>query len=162
MSHQSIIAIVIATINDDLNTYTDLLETLEQQQQQLIARESHTLGDTARIITSLLETARSNRQKRSGALSDMGLDNTPEGMEEFIEGLQGKLFEDTSAEWDELLNLVEECKQINLINGRTLKLQQKVTEKLLSQMQINTEERHSYSSKGKSINQATSTLQVQA
>lgn len=152
---------IINTIQDELETYTSLQELLLEQQQQLLDKNTSSLTEIAHQITSLLESSRNYRQERSKDLKALDLKNTPEGMDQFIQNLKnGK--EEVLGDWEELMGLVEECKEINKKNGHTLKIQQQLSERMLERLKLQSSETGAYSADGQAGASLSNALYVQA
>ena len=153
---------VIATIQQDLDLYSDLNERLEQQQTFILNRNHQGLAESAQDITSLMLKARENRAKRSGAMKEMGLNNTRTGMETFLDRLTTANREEIREDWHELVELVEDCQTINKVNDQALTLQNKMAEKILSQLPIQGSHNKTYSSSGQEQTSSRSILNKQA
>ena len=138
---------ILDTLYDELDLYSELLDTLQQQQQLLAAKDSKKLHDCANQIVSLVTAARESRQKRSQALQTLDIKNNQEGMDYYLETLRGQQASETMDTWDELMDLVEECKAINQVNGRMLNLQQQMTDRMLQRLELQAEH-PAYSSDG--------------
>ena len=152
---------VLSTLHTDLSLYSDMLEALESQQKQLAGRESKRLEETASEITTLVEQAKKNKLQRSDALASLGIKNTPDGMETFLQQLDSHQSE-ASELWQELIELVEECKEVNQINGRTLNMQREMTETLLAKLNIRSSGSTTYSANGQTEEQTESMINAQA
>ena len=139
---------VIATIQQDLDLYSDLHELLEQQQSFILNRDHQGLAGSAENITSLMLSARDNRAKRSEAMKQIGLINSRTGMDTFFTRLKTADKQELQEDWQELIELVEECKSINQINDQALKLQNEAAEKILSQLPVQGSNSKTYSSTG--------------
>ncbi|KEQ16041.1 hypothetical protein GZ77_06135 [Endozoicomonas montiporae] len=153
---------VIATIHQDLDLYNDLHGLLEQQQAFILNRDHQGLAESAKAITSVMLNARENRAKRSQAMQQIGLINSRSGMESFLEQLVATEKQEVTEDWQELMELVEECKAINQINDQALKLQNEAAEKILSQLPVQGSNSKTYSSTGVEQPSSRSILNTQA
>ena len=153
---------VIHTIQQDLDIYTDLHELLESQQKQLLSRDHQSLSQSAERMTGLLLEARENRKTRSRAMNELGLENTQSGMETFLQQLHRSNKSELLEDWEELMELVAECRQINQINEQTLKLQKELTETVLKQAQVESRGGQTYSSSGQETTAQRSMLDIKA
>ncbi|MRI33936.1 hypothetical protein EOPP23_13150 [Endozoicomonas sp. OPT23] len=127
---------ILDTLLDELELYEELLETLHVQQEQLSGRESKGLEQSAEIIVSLVTETRDNRKVRSQLLADLELENTPEGMDIYLSELPASRQVEATETWEELVELVAECKAVNQVNGQLLNIQQQMTENLLQRLDI--------------------------
>lgn len=139
---------IIETIEEELALFSELREVLKEQQQLLLNRDASGLQEAAEDITYLLDQTRTCRNNRSKELKKLAIENSPEGMAMFM---QSNGSEQNQTDWQELIELVEDCKKINLINGETLRMQQEMTEKQLQRL-ARTNNSHSYSANGKKVN----------
>ncbi|MET4694727.1 flagella synthesis protein FlgN [Endozoicomonas lisbonensis] len=153
---------VIATIQQDLDLYSELHELLEQQQTFILNRDHQGLAESAQNITSLMLKARENRTRRSNAMKETGLNNTRIGMEAFLDRLTTAHREEIREDWQELVELVEDCQIINKVNSQALTLQNKMAEKILSQLPVQGGNNKTYSSSGQEQTSSRSILNKQA
>lgn len=153
---------ITETIQLELDLYSDLHELLEEQQQLILGRDHQGLATTAQQITTLMLEARENRRARSEILKQLGLENTRSGMEQFMDSLRSNDRELIRADWQELIELVEDCQKINRINDQTLKLQHEAVEKILSQLPVQGTASKTYTSSGQEQISSRSILSAQA
>ena len=141
--------IVIDSIHLDLELYSDLHELLEHQQQYLLGRDNENLSSSAEDITTLMLEARNNRSVRSTAMKQLGLENTPDGMSQFIHALGDAHRLPVETDWKELMALVEDCHTINRLNEEILNMQHSTVESILKQLPVQGIDSKTYSSSGK-------------
>ena len=149
---------IFATIEKELDLFTALYDTLHIQQQNILNRDGQCMAETAQEITEFLEEARQYRAERSIQLKKTGFSNTPEGMNKVCEQFGTSEHQE---DWQELLELVERCKTLNLENGATLKILQQNTQKQLQRL-ANRQQRSGYTAHGQSIGSVEPTLRAQA
>ena len=153
---------VIDTLHLDLDLYTDLHELLQGQQQFILRRDHQSLSQTAESITTLMLQARENRKKRSEAMKHLQMQNTQTGMAQFLHHLQHPDKQGLQEDWDELMDLVEDCRQVNQVNDQALTMQHKLTERALNQLRVEEKGAETYSSTGQETLPNRSVLNIQA
>ncbi|OED44715.1 hypothetical protein ACH42_06830 [Endozoicomonas sp. (ex Bugula neritina AB1)] len=158
MPNSTSFATIFSTIEEELDLFSALHEILEKQQKHILSRDGRSLSTAAETITQLLEEARQFRIKRSDHLKKAGFDNSPTGMTEFFQR-QGSAV--NQKDWQELVELVEQCKALNLKNGETLRIQREHTDKQLRRF-ANRQQKTSYSASGQSVVKSEPTLRVMA
>lgn len=149
---------ILDTIDEELTLFTELRDVLNEQQQLLLNRNATGLQEAAEDITCLLDQTRKCRSRRSGALKKLGIENSPQGMETFMLSHSS---EQNQSDWQQLTELVEDCKRINLTNSETLRIQQEMAEKQLQRL-TRTNNSHSYSADGKKVNNRRYSLMATA
>ncbi len=149
---------IFATIEQELDLFSDLFDLLELQQQNILNRDGQSMDKTAGKITRLLEQAASYKNDRSAQLQQIGHSNTPEGMEKVCRSHGNP---DNQEDWKELVELVEQCKALNLKNGELLNILQEHTDKQLERLSRK-QPKTGYSANGQSMADREPTLRAQA
>ena len=151
-------ATVLSTIEKELDLFSTMYETLEAQQQNILSRDGQSMSEAAQTITQLLGEAQQYRTIRSSELKKAGFNNSPEGMTRFCRQHESTEYQE---DWQELVELVERCKALNLENGETLKIQQSHTQRQLQRL-TRRQEKTGYTARGQSVANAEPTLRAQA
>ena len=132
-------------LTEDIGAAQRLLQLIEDELQALEARDLERLQSLLDAKLPLLQQMENNGRQRSQLLQQAGVSSDRQGLAELAaqagvssdrQGLAelaalGSVNADTLARSDELGELLEQCKQANLRNGRVIRSNQHATGRLL-------------------------------
>lgn len=116
-------------LTEDIGAAQRLLQLIEDELQALEARDLERLQSLLDAKLPLLQQMENNGRQRSQLLQQAGVSNDRQGLAELA--ALGSVAADTLARSDELGELLEQCKQANLRNGRVIRSNQHATGRLL-------------------------------
>jgi flagella synthesis protein FlgN len=120
---------VLRGVADDIQACHGLLELLEHQFDAALRHRSARLAELAAAITPVLEEMEARRQQRVTLVRALlGPDGS---MAQLLATLAGPVRATLAADWQQLEQLVQECKQRNVRNSALLADQYSIMQRVL-------------------------------
>lgn len=110
----------ISTVLQEQQHLGSLIELMKQEQQLLVAADADGLADTTPRKNALLQALADLSAQRHAALAAAGCEGSEAGMEPWL-AVGGNA--DARAQWEALLALAREAKELNRVNGMLINKQ---------------------------------------
>ena len=110
----------IHTVPQEHQHLSSLIELMKQEQQLLVAADADGLAQTTPRKNALLQTLADLSAERHAALLAAGCEGSEAGMEPWL-AVGGS--EEARAQWEALLELAREAKELNRVNGMLINKQ---------------------------------------
>lgn len=128
----ALLAKVVGSVQADQADYDRLRQLLEAQFQAALRHQSDALVDIAAQITDLVAVLEERRGQRVEAAAKLLGLQQPSSMVALFDLLAPAPRAALAASWDALEGLVNECKTMNLRNGRLLMGQHEIMQRVLN------------------------------
>ncbi len=115
-------------VDQDLTTGLALLHLLEKEQEALQERDNECLRELLEEKTSLLNTLDAGALQRSEILTDLKQPTDKFAWESLIDALGNK---DLKERWQSLKETINQCQQLNDVNGKIIARRQQTVQSLL-------------------------------
>ena len=110
----------ISTVLQEQQHLGSLIELMKQEQQLLVAADADGLADTTPRKNALLQALADLSAQRHAALAAAGCEGSEAGMEPWL-AVGGNA--EARAQWEALLVLAREAKELNRVNGMLINKQ---------------------------------------
>lgn len=110
----------ISTVSQEQQHLGSLIELMKQEQQLLVAADADGLEQTTPRKNALLQALAELSAQRHAALLAAGCEASEAGMEPWL-AVGGN--DEARAQWDALLGLAREAKELNRVNGMLINKQ---------------------------------------
>jgi flagella synthesis protein FlgN len=110
----------ISTVLQEQQHLGSLIELMKQEQQLLVAADADGLADTTPRKNALLQALADLSAQRHAALAAAGCEGAEAGMEPWL-AVGGN--DEARAQWEALLALAREAKELNRVNGMLINKQ---------------------------------------
>lgn len=110
----------ITTVPQEVQHVSSLIELMKQEQQLLVAADADGLAHTTPRKNALLQALAELSAQRHAALLAAGCEGSEAGMEPWL-AVGGS--PEARAQWEELLGLAREAKELNRVNGMLINKQ---------------------------------------
>ena len=134
-----------------------LKKSLEQEQAALENRQTDALKEVVKEKQNALDEVVELQQRRANLLQQYGFSNDEQGVSSCIAGCSPSLSRELFPLWKQLHTLIEQCRDLNLVNGRILELNDRCVQQTLAILTNGTQPLELYSSQGVSSRQGRST-----
>ncbi len=104
----------ISTVSQEQQHVSSLVELMKQEQQLLVAADADGLAELTPRKNALLQALADLSAQRHAALAAAGCEGSEAGMEPWL-AVSGNA--DARAQWEALLALAREAKELNRVNG---------------------------------------------
>ncbi len=120
-----------STLQDELKVVNCLIDLMKQEQQFLVAADTHGLESLTPLKNGLVEQLSSFSVKRHAALQADGFAASETGMEAWLLRMNDPAIR---ASWAQLLDRTREAKELNRVNGMLINKQFSANQTLLNAM----------------------------
>ncbi|MFN3789742.1 flagella synthesis protein FlgN [Massilia sp.] len=110
----------ISTVSQEQQHLSSLVDLMKQEQQLLVAADADGLAETTPRKNALLQALADLSAQRHAALLAAGCEGSEAGMEPWL-AVGGN--DDARAQWEALLALAREAKELNRVNGMLINKQ---------------------------------------
>ncbi len=134
-----------------------LKESLEQEQTALENRQTDRLEQMVKEKQKALDEVAELQKRRANLLLQYGFSNDEAGVSRCIAGCAPPLSRELLPLWKQLHTLIEQCRDLNLVNGHILEMNDRCIQQTLAILTNGTQPLELYSSQGVSSRQGRST-----
>lgn len=131
MTRSEIIKSLILGIQTDIADYTELQRLLEQQFQLLKDRDTAAITALNQAHQSMVAKLQRSAVERTRQLGLLGINADEQGMTVLLGQLPPALKLRLKPIWNRLCKLLQQCQQQNEVNGRLLRCQYDVIQRML-------------------------------
>ena len=110
----------ISTVSQEQQHVSDLIALMKQEQQLLVAADADGLAELTPRKNALLQALAELSAQRHAALLAAGCEGSEAGMEPWL-AVGGSL--EARSQWEQLLTLAREAKELNRVNGMLINKQ---------------------------------------
>jgi len=110
----------ISTVSQEQQHVSSLIELMKQEQQLLVAADADGLAELTPRKNALLQALAELSAQRHAALLAAGCEGSEAGMEPWL-AVGGNL--EARSQWEQLLALAREAKELNRVNGMLINKQ---------------------------------------
>ncbi|MCV6625672.1 MAG: flagellar protein FlgN [Cellvibrionaceae bacterium] len=142
---------ILDLVDQDLTTSLALLHLLEKEQTALQERDNESLRSLLEEKTALLNTLDAGAAQRTEILRDLKQPTDRYAWESLIDALGNK---DLKEHWHDLKDTINECQQLNEINGKIIARSQQTVQRLLQIMRGEDMQQHLYGERGNTYSTA--------
>ena len=128
---EQLLQVIEQDVQHDCADYLSLRGLMQELYQQLLNRESQQIDLLNEQVSQLVEQVRSRAERRSKVLMAFGLDGGAQAMQRLFGFFPESRGDHLRQVWEQLNQLVLQCKRLNERNGKLLAMHNDILNQLL-------------------------------